>query len=127
MIEMWTIIRAHRRRANGVDQRDPPRLIPRGQQAGQTGADKAAPNDSDVVIGCTHQEFINASMSSGCLGTPVGKTSQPSLVTSTLSSMRMPIPRHFLATWSLSGAVYKPGTTVITRRGSRARHWPSIL
>src|SRR5690625_7998078 len=67
MIEMWTIIRAHRRRANGVDQRDPPRLIPRGQQAGQTGADKAAPNDSDVVIGCTHQEFINASMSSGCL------------------------------------------------------------
>src|SRR5690625_346476 len=80
MIEMWTIIRAHRRRANGVDQRDPPRLIPRGQQAGQTGADKAAPNDSDVVIGCTHQEFINASMSSGCFGTPVVNTSQPSLV-----------------------------------------------
>src|SRR5690625_7694167 len=78
MIEMWTIIRAHGRTANGVNQRDPPGLIPCGKQTGQTGADKAAPNDSDVVIGCTHQEFINASMSSGCLGTPVVKTSQRS-------------------------------------------------
>src|SRR5690625_6675975 len=85
---MWTISRAHGGRANGLNPRDPPGLIPCGKQTGQTGADKAAPNDSDVVIGCTHQEFINASMSSGCLGTPVVKTSQPSLVTSTLSSDR---------------------------------------
>src|SRR5690625_999585 len=127
MTEMWTIIRAHGRTANGVNQRDPPGLIPCGKQTGQTGADKAAASDSEVVIGCTSQAVINAPTSSGCLGTPVVKTSQPSLVTSTLSSMRMPIPRHFLATCSLSGAMYKPGSTVITMPGSKARHWPSIL
>src|SRR5690625_7864554 len=103
MIEMWTIIRAHRRRANGVDQRDPPGLIPRGQQAGQTGADKAAPNDSDVVIVCTQQEFINASMSSGCLGTPVGNTSQPSLVTSTLYSVGRAIRCHISVSCTVHG------------------------
>src|SRR5690625_2229632 len=65
MIEMWTIIRAHGGRANGVNQRDPPGLIPCGKQTGQTGADKAAPNDSDVVIGCRSEEHTSELQSRG--------------------------------------------------------------
>ena len=48
-------------------------------------------------------------------------TSQPSAVTATMSSMRMPIPWNCGARPGVSGQQYSPGSTVTTTPGSSGR------
>ena len=80
------------------------------QRQRQTGADHAAADNDQFITHAgtpvsSRAWAINASMASASLGTSALSTSQPVLVTSTSSSIRMPIPRHLRATVSSSGAI----------------------
>src|SRR5450830_1906741 len=90
-------------RREGFDQYDLPApcLGPGLQRQRQAGAHQAA--DNGQVDPAHRAAAINASMSATVLGTPLVRISQPCLVTTTSSSMRTPMPRHFFATFWLSG------------------------
>ena len=60
------------------------------QGEGQGGTDRPAAHDEDVKI--SHHARIHASMSIGLLGASPVSTSAPDSVTSTSSSMRIPMP-----------------------------------
>ena len=86
------------------DQDDFPalRLGPGLQRQRQTGADQTATDDCQIdsthaacVLACA----ISASISATVFGTPLVRMSQPDRVTTTSSSMRTPMPRHFFATF----------------------------
>ncbi len=88
------------RQRRGLDQTDPQILTV--QRAGQAGADHAAANDQQIVVHIVHlPSRIHASMSSMALGAASVSTSGSSAVTSTSSSMRMPI-RHQRSSTSVS-------------------------
>src|SRR5690606_3487887 len=82
------------------------------QQQRKADADHTAAGDHDIVINRggaarAHAAWlprISCSMSPTVLGTSSVSTSQPVFVTTTSSSMRMPMPRHLRATAVLSGA-----------------------
>jgi hypothetical protein len=78
------------------------------QGQGETGANQAAADDGEMDP--AHATWllaaaIRASISATVLGTPEVRISQPFLVTTTSSSIRTPIPRHFFATLWLSAAI----------------------
>src|SRR3989344_5383708 len=93
-------------RCEGFDQQDlpAPRLGPVLQRQRQARAHQAAA-DNGQVDPAHRAAAINASMSATVLGTPPVRMSQPCLVTTTSSSMRTPMPRHFFATLWLSGEI----------------------
>ena len=93
-------------RCKGFDQHDlpTPRLGPGLQCQGQAGAHQATA-DNRQVDPAHRAAAINASISATVLGTPPVRISQPCLVTTTSSSMRTPMPRHFFATVWLSGEI----------------------
>ena len=70
-------------------------------------ADQSAPDDRQALhqAACSRAAAISASISATLFGTPPVRISQPFLVTTTSSSMRTPMPRHFLATFWLSAAI----------------------
>ena len=98
----------------GLDQHDLPTAgLGTGLQGqGQAGTHQAAADDRKLYA--THQattaradcaSAIRASTSATVLGTPPVRISQPPLVTTTSSSIRTPMPRHFFATFWLSTAM----------------------
>ncbi|MCY1406614.1 hypothetical protein D9M71_218850 [compost metagenome] len=97
-------------RCEGFDQQDLPaaRLGARLQGKRQTGADQATANDCQVHpvhAAALRAAAIKASISATVFGTPEVRISQPCLVTTTSSSIRTPMPRHFFATFWLSAPI----------------------
>ncbi|MCY1408996.1 hypothetical protein D9M71_243300 [compost metagenome] len=97
-------------RGERLDQHDLPAsgLGPGLQGQRQTRTDQPATNDCQVDsthAACVRACAIRASISLTVFGTPPVNISQPVLVTTTSSSMRTPMPRHFFATFWLSGAI----------------------
>jgi hypothetical protein len=68
-----------------------------GQRQRRGQADQATADDTDIVSQ-GRQPAIRVSMSLTDLGKPAVNTSLPSLVTSTSSSMRIPISHHLRCT-----------------------------
>src|SRR5690554_4268834 len=115
----------------GLDQANGPARLAGTvlQRQCQTGPDHAPADNIQAVahagtLAAVRAAAISASISSASRGTLPVRIWCPSRVTSTSSSIRMPIPRHLAATCWLSGAMYIPGSTVITMPGSSTRHSP---
>ncbi len=93
----------------GLDQLDPPAARPRTllQRQSEARADQTTADDRQLAHdqATSRAPAISASISATALGTPPVRISQPVLVTTTSSSMRTPMPRHFLATSWLSAAM----------------------
>ncbi len=96
-------------RLERLDQVDTPATLTDALLQGQreTRADQPAPDDRQALhqAACSRAAAISASISATLFGTPPVRISQPFLVTTTSSSMRTPMPRHFLATFWLSAAI----------------------
>src|SRR5690606_9609435 len=75
----------------------------------QAGADHAATDDVQLIAHAgsptARASAISASISSASRGTLPVRIWWPSRVTSTSSSMRIPMPRHLAGTFSLSAAI----------------------
>ncbi len=95
-------------RREGLDEHDFPaaRLGTGLQRQRKARTDQSAADDGDIEAAhttCSCAAAISASISATVLGTPPDRISHPCLVTTTSSSIRTPIPRHFFATSRLSG------------------------
>src|SRR5690606_27661541 len=103
-----------RGRRQGINQGNARVRVGAGAQQRQTGTSHAATTNGDMIIQLGAVDVshgwvqscpaISASMASAVLGSAWVSRSQPFLVINTSSSMRIPMPRHFLATSRLSGA-----------------------
>ena len=89
--------------ASRIDHRD--RERPAAERQREGGADEPAADDRDVAPPDHAADPTMPSRSSTDLGREADRTSTPSRVTSTTSSIRMPIPRQGAATAGSAGSM----------------------